>query len=73
MVRTVDIGERAALEQLRAGNVGVAVGWYHAPAGSTRSPIGTGRCGGPSKDGPLTSTPAVTPLSLPISEATSPS
>jgi hypothetical protein len=25
----VDIEERAALEQLRAGNVGVAVGWYH--------------------------------------------
>ena len=28
--RQVDIGERAALEQLRAGNVGVAAGWYHA-------------------------------------------
>ena len=29
MVRTVDIGEEHALEQLRTGNVGVAVGWYH--------------------------------------------
>jgi conjugative relaxase-like TrwC/TraI family protein len=28
--RQVDMGERAALEQLRAGNVGFAVGWYHA-------------------------------------------
>jgi hypothetical protein len=28
--RQVDIGQRAALEQLRAGNVGVAVSWYHA-------------------------------------------
>jgi ATP-dependent exoDNAse (exonuclease V) alpha subunit len=28
--RQVDIGERATLEQLRAGNVGIAVGWYGA-------------------------------------------
>jgi ATP-dependent exoDNAse (exonuclease V) alpha subunit len=28
--RQADIGERAALEQLRAGNVGVAADWYYA-------------------------------------------
>jgi ATP-dependent exoDNAse (exonuclease V) alpha subunit len=27
--RQVDIGERAALEQLRDGNVGIATAWYH--------------------------------------------
>jgi hypothetical protein len=27
--RQLNVEERAALEQLRAGNVGVAVGWYH--------------------------------------------
>jgi hypothetical protein len=29
-LRQFDVGERAALEQLRAGDVGVAVAWYHA-------------------------------------------
>ena len=36
--RQVDVGERVALEQLRAGNVGVVVGWYHTAGRIHREP-----------------------------------
>jgi hypothetical protein len=42
--RQADIGERAALEQLRAGNVGVAGAWYHEQGGFTRSRTATEAC-----------------------------
>jgi len=61
--RQVDSGERAALEQLQAGNVGVAAAWYHAHGRINTQPDRHWTLRRAVEGGRRISTPAVMPLS----------